>query len=317
MDKNFFKNNFLKKIQRFMIASLFPFFTFNFEANAFPIFAQQAYSNPREATGRIVCANCHLATKKIEVESVSSVLPDSVFESIVKIPYNPSNKQILANGQKGPVNFGAIMILPEGFKLAPKERLSEELKAKTKGVYIMPYSAKKENILVVGPLSGDKNSTIVFPILSPNPEVNKDSHYVKYEIQVGGNRGRGQVYPTGEKSNNNAITSSVEGKILSIAKNENTYSVDILTKENKVETQKISTAYNLIVKENQSINKDEALTENPNIGGFGQADIEIVLQNPKRIYAYLAFCVVIIITQAIFVFKKKQYEKVQINEMDF
>lgn len=30
-------------------------------SNAFPIFAQQAYENPREATGRIVCANCHLA----------------------------------------------------------------------------------------------------------------------------------------------------------------------------------------------------------------------------------------------------------------
>lgn len=308
MNKNFVKKLFF---------SIFTVFAFHFQANAFPIFAQQAYSNPREATGRIVCANCHLATKKIEVESVSSVLPDSVFESIVKIPYNPANKQILANGQKGPVNFGAIMILPEGFKLAPKERLSEELKNKTKGVYIMPYSANKENILVVGPLSGDKNSTIVFPILSPNPEINKESHYVKYEIQVGANRGRGQVYPTGEKSNNNAINSLVSGNISKITKSENAYLVDILTAENKVETQKIPRSYNLVVKENQSIKKDEALTENPNVGGFGQADIEIVLQNPQRIYAYLAFCTIIIFTQAIFVFKKKQYEKVQINEMDF
>jgi hypothetical protein len=29
-------------------------------ANAYPIFAQQGYPNPREANGRIVCANCHL-----------------------------------------------------------------------------------------------------------------------------------------------------------------------------------------------------------------------------------------------------------------
>jgi apocytochrome f len=27
-------------------------------ASAYPIFAQGAYENPREATGRIVCANC-------------------------------------------------------------------------------------------------------------------------------------------------------------------------------------------------------------------------------------------------------------------
>ena len=35
-------------------------------ANAFPVYAQQAYENPREATGRIVCANCHLAQKPTE-----------------------------------------------------------------------------------------------------------------------------------------------------------------------------------------------------------------------------------------------------------
>ena len=34
---------------------------------AYPVFAQQAYENPREATGRIVCANCHLAQKPTEI----------------------------------------------------------------------------------------------------------------------------------------------------------------------------------------------------------------------------------------------------------
>jgi apocytochrome f len=36
------------------------------------------------------------------------------------------------------------------------------LKAKTKGVYITPWS-DKENILVVGPISGDKYQDIIFP----------------------------------------------------------------------------------------------------------------------------------------------------------
>ena len=45
-------------------------------ANAFPIYAQQAYSSPREANGRIVCANCHLAQKPVEIEAPSAVLPD-------------------------------------------------------------------------------------------------------------------------------------------------------------------------------------------------------------------------------------------------
>ena len=55
-------------------------------SNAFPIFAQQAYENPREATGRIVCANCHLAQKPVEIEVPQGVLPDTVFEAVVKIP---------------------------------------------------------------------------------------------------------------------------------------------------------------------------------------------------------------------------------------
>jgi apocytochrome f len=37
-------------------------------SNAYPIFAQQGYENPREATGRIVCVNCHLANKPVDIE---------------------------------------------------------------------------------------------------------------------------------------------------------------------------------------------------------------------------------------------------------
>lgn len=42
--------------------------TFTLPSLAYPIYAQQGYENPREATGRIVCANCHLAQKPVEIE---------------------------------------------------------------------------------------------------------------------------------------------------------------------------------------------------------------------------------------------------------
>jgi len=93
---------------------------------AYPVFAQNAYQNPREATGRIVCANCHLAQKPTEIEVPQAVLPDTVFETVVNIPYDLSKKQITAGGTKGSLNVGAVVILPEGFKLAPKDRLSDE-----------------------------------------------------------------------------------------------------------------------------------------------------------------------------------------------
>ena len=85
-------------------------------SHAYPIFAQQNYENPREANGRIVCANCHLAQKPVEIEVPQAVLPDTVFEAVVKIPYDKQIKQVLANGKKGDLNVGAVLILPAGFE---------------------------------------------------------------------------------------------------------------------------------------------------------------------------------------------------------
>ena len=95
-----------------------------------PIFAQQNYENPREPNGRIVCANCHLAQKTVELEMPQAVLPDTVFEAVVKIPYDTQVKQVLANGKQGGLNVGAVLILPEGFELAPSDRIPPELKEK-------------------------------------------------------------------------------------------------------------------------------------------------------------------------------------------
>jgi apocytochrome f len=295
----------------------FSFFFFPQYSFAFPIYAQQAYQNPREANGRIVCANCHLAQKPTEFEAPSSILPDSVFETIVKIPYDITKKQILGNGQKGGLNVGAVVILPEQFKLAPKNRLDEELKKKTKGVYITPYSSTQENILVVGPIGGEKNQEILFPILSPDPAKDKNVFFAKYPIYVGGNRGRGQVYPTGEKTNNNVFTAITSGKIQEIKVGQKDFEIAISTKDGDIKTQMIPKDLELIVHENEIISQDQPLTTNPNAGGFGQTEIEIVLQDPGRIYAYLAFCLSIVVTQSMFVFKKKQFEKVQIAELDF
>ena len=54
-------------------------------AAAYPFWAQENYETPREATGRIVCANCHLGQKKTEIEVPQAVLPDTVFEAVVKV----------------------------------------------------------------------------------------------------------------------------------------------------------------------------------------------------------------------------------------
>jgi apocytochrome f len=288
-------------------------------AQAYPVFAQQAYENPREATGRIVCANCHLAQKPTEIEVPQSVLPNTVFEAVVKIPYDPAVQQVLGNGEKGPLNVGAALILPKGFKLAPPERLSEEMKEKTSGVYFQNYSAERDNILVVGPLPGDDHQEIVFPILSPDPETDKSVRFGKYLINVGGNRGRGQVYPTGDKSNNNVFNSTTSGVITDISNGDAGAHLVTIAAANggqKV-TETIPAGPSLVVAKGQEIKEGEPLTDNPNVGGFGQHDIEIVLQNPTRVKWLMAFFAAIMVSQIMLVLKKKQVEKVQAAEMNF
>jgi apocytochrome f len=284
---------------------------------AYPVFAQQAYENPREATGRIVCANCHLAQKPVEIEVPQAVLPDTVFEAVVNVPYDLSVKQVTAGGTRGPLNVGAVLILPEGFTLAPKDRISPEIKAKTKGVFVQPYSKTKPNILVVGPISGNKYQEITFPVLAPDPAQNKDVNFLNYPIYVGGNRGRGQVYPTGEKSNNNAYTSTVAGQITALEPQEKGKTNVIIATANGNVTQTIPGGLDLAVKVKDTVKVDQPLTLDPNVGGFGQNETEIVLQNPNRVKGMIVFFFTVTVAQILLVIKKKQFEKVQAAEMNF
>ena len=285
---------------------------------AYPVFAQQAYESPREATGRIVCANCHLAQKPVDIEVPQAVLPDTVFEAVVSIPYDTSIKQVTASGKPGPLNVGSVLILPEGFKLAPKDRISDEIKAKTKGVFIQPYSKTKQNILVVGPIIGDKNREIIFPVLSPDPAQDKEVHYLNYPIYVGGNRGRGQVYPSGEKSNNTFVTSPKAGQIINIEDaGKGKKNVEIQLSDGSTVKAAIPAGLTLSVKVNDIVKGDQPLTTDPNVGGFGQAETEIILQNPNRVKGMIAFFFTVTVAQILLVLKKKQFEKVQAAEMNF
>lgn len=302
--------------KQFVIVGLGFFLTAS--AQAYPIFAQQNYESPREANGRIVCANCHLAQKPVEIEVPQAILPDTVFEAVVKIPYDKQIKQVLANGKKGDLNIGAVLILPEGFELAPPDRIPEEMKAKVGKLYFQTYSPEKKNILVVGPIPGKKYDELVFPILSPDPATNKSVSYLKYPLYVGGNRGRGQVYPDGSKSNNTIYTSSVAGQITAIEPIEKGGSlITIQPTSGEAIQEKVPAGPELLVKVGDTVSTDQPLSNNPNVGGFGQEETEIVLQNAARVQGLLAFFVFVLFAQVFLVLKKKQFEKVQLSEMNF
>ena len=60
----------------------------------------------KQATVRIVCANCHLANKPVDIEVPQVVLLDTIFEALVQIPYNMQLKQVLTNEKMGDLNVG-------------------------------------------------------------------------------------------------------------------------------------------------------------------------------------------------------------------
>lgn len=288
-------------------------------ASAYPFWAQQNYESPREATGRIVCANCHLAAKPAEIEVPQAVLPDTVFKAVVKIPYDTSLQQVLGNGEKGPLNVGAVLMLPEGFKIAPDDRIPEEMKEEVGPSYLFQqYSETLDSTYIVGPLPGDQYQEIVFPILSPDPRADKSVHFGKYAVHLGANRGRGQLYPTGEKTNNNIFNASVEGTISQITKaDDGSYQVAIATKDGGSVVETIPAGPELVVSQGDEVAAGTALTANPNVGGFGQKDAEIVLQSSSRVAGLMAFLASVTLAQIMLVLKKKQVERVQSAEMSF
>ena len=282
---------------------------------AYPFWAQQNYDSPREATGKIVCANCHLAKKLTQAEVPQSVLPDSVFKASVKIPYEDGLQEIGADGSDVGLQVGAVIQLPDGFTLAPQDRWTDEIKEETEGVYFSQYSDDQPNILLVGPIAGDQHQEIVFPVLSPDPASDSNIHFGKYQIHVGGNRGRGQVYPTGEKSNNTVYTAPASGSVSAIESGENGSTVvSIQTTDGQSVTETIPVGPALQVSVGDAVEAGAAITNDPNVGGFGQVDAEIVLQNPVRIYGLLAFFAAVALAQIMLVLKKKQIEKVQAAE---
>ncbi|TYI87668.1 hypothetical protein E1A91_D04G151900v1, partial [Gossypium mustelinum] len=224
------------------------------------------------ATGRIVCVNFHLANKPVDIEVPQAVLLDTVFEAVVRIPY------------------GCCSYLPEGFELALPDHILPEMKEKKSNLSFQNYRPTKKNTLVIDPVPGKKYSEITFPILSTDPVSIKDVHFLKYPIYVGKNRGRGQIYPDGKKSNNNATATGIGYEITITDALDGHQVVDIIPPGPK-----------LLISKGESIKLDQPLTINPNVGGFG----------------LLFFLASINFAQIFLVLKKKQFEKVQVSQMNF
>ena len=90
--------------------------------------------------------------------------------------------------------------------------------------------------------------------------------------------------------------------------------ISIQTEDGQSNTELIPVGPTLVVNTGDQVQAGDRLTNDPNVGGFGQLDTEVVLQSPIRIFGLLAFFMGVTLTQILLVLKKKQVEKVQAAE---
>ncbi|KAL9250309.1 Cytochrome f-like protein [Drosera capensis] len=220
---------------------------------------------------RIVCANCHLANKPVDIEVPQEVLLDTVFEAIVRIRYDMQLKQVLANGKRGALNVSTVLILPEGFELVSSDRISPEMKKEINNLSFQSYQPNHNNILVIDLVLGKRYSEIRFPILFSNLAIKTDVQFLKYLVYVGGNRGRGEIYLDGSNSDNTIFNAIAVG--IGVQKERGEFEIiitDVSDERQVVDI--ISPGPELLVSEDESIKLDKPLTCNLNVGGFDQAD---------------------------------------------
>merc|ERR1712046_155192 len=108
----------------------------------------------------------------------------------------------------------------------------------------------------------------------------------------------------------------VAGQISSIEPAEKGKTSVVITTANGDVTQTIPGGLDLAVKLKDIVKIDQPLTLDPNVGGFGQEETEIVLQNPNRVKGMIIFFFTVTLAQILLVLKKKQFEKVQAAEMN-
>merc|ERR1712228_1111546 len=87
--------------------------------------------------------------------------------------------------------------------------------------------------------------------------------------------------------------------------------ITIVSSDGTKTSQLVPPGLSLLIKQGDFVKLDQSLNIDPNVGGFGQEETEIVLQNPIRIIGYLGFCFCTLLTQVFLILKKKQFEKVQ------
>jgi apocytochrome f len=325
---------------------------------SYPVYAQQLYAKPRSKDGTIVCANCHLVSNSVGVGGRKVVgYDDALFVGVRLAGYdnsaevaNPRGLGGVAQGRewsslRGAAEgaLGGVVVLPEGFKVLPKERLSGEVQSTVKGLFVQPWGlgggqGSGFSAFVVGPVKGvtrplgtphfPSGRDLLFPILTPQSDQEEGGLYFGCcPVYVGAVRGRGQVYPSGVKSSANGFEPLTGGKVVAVAPQRGRL-VKVLVERGAVGRDSSGSSGlrevrsfggGLVVKIDETLSGGgkSVMLVGSNNGGFGQGATYVYLQGVNRVQFASGIGILGGISQVFLVSKKKQFEKVQGAERIF
>ena len=149
-------------------------------AYAYPAFAQSLFSEPRDATGKIVCSNCHLQQADSHLALPQGVLKNSLFDAHIDIPCRRTNAQLQSDGSISRLQVGMVLALPSVVTL-PTDVLK-------------PWAgwSSESTSIQAGPLEGEQYASLALTLRTNS--LTEGSSYSQ-SLFLGANRGRGQVYP--------------------------------------------------------------------------------------------------------------------------
>lgn len=263
--------------------------------SVYPAFAKSLFVRPREATGKIVCSNCHLGSDELILSFPQGVLSDTL-ELGLMIPVKKTNAQVQSDGSVGPLQVGCVLVLPEMIDIDVQANWSY-------------WSNEDKQSVSFGPQTADYSVQVV------SLQVSSDALPASVTVYGGANRGRGQLYPDGTASNINNQRVESSGLVTTLSS----------------KTKRYGNVYTMLIDGLRDIGRTEPgqtidgglspggiLTSGDvtgyarNMGGFGLSESTITIQDPVIMRNYLGVVLLIQVTQLALVLKKKQYERMNL-----
>ena len=265
--------------------------------DTYPAFAKSLFDRPREATGKIVCSNCHLGSDELIISLPQGVLAGDSFEVGFQIPLKKTNAQLQSDGSVGPLQVGGVLVLPEMIDIEENQDWSY-------------WSNKEKESVSFGPREAELSVQVV------SLQVSRESLPSSVTVYGGGNRGRGQLYPDGTPSNINNQRFEIGGIITSLSSKTKRYGYvyGMLTSVGSRDIGRTEPGQTIdVALSTGAISQTGAITGyGRNMGGFGLSEGTLTIQENAILGNYLAVVLLIQGTQLGLVLKKKQYERLNI-----